>query len=352
MDIERIDKLIALTAEHDASDLFLGEEQAGRLKINGQLWIPFEDEVLTRDELVSFWQHCGADPENDLDEDAGLDGGEHGRFRVNMHRQRDKLAAVLRRIKTEVPNLETLGAPMNLLKTWLQAPSGLALVAGATGSGKSTTLAACLDWLNKHAAKHIVTIEDPIEYLFENEMCYFTQRAVGLDTNSFANGLRGSLRQAPDVILLGEIRDIETATTALQAAETGHLVLSTVHSSTVPDTLERLITLFDPSQREGAVQLLSQQLLGVLCQKLVSGAEGGRVLVPEHFHNEGATRKWIRESDLPAIADFIARGDEANNVQFMASLVRLCEEGKITTTAAEKASGNPTEFKRAFRGIS
>ena len=330
---------------------FLGRGEPGRFKVNGQLWTA-EDTVLSREDMEGFWKTCGGDPETGMDHDAGYQHETAGRFRVNLHRQRDRLAAVLRRIKTEKPHLETLGVPVQLLTDWISQPSGLVLVAGATGSGKSTTLAASLDWVNKHHAKHIVTIEDPIEYLFENEMSYFTQRAVGLDTDSFAKGLRSSLRQAPDIIFLGEIRDAETATVALQAAETGHLVLSTVHSSGVSDSIERLTGLFPHEERESALQLLSNQLLGVLCQKLLASPSGGRQLVAEHFKNTGATRQWIRNTDLPAIVEFISRGDDENNVTFMASLVKLCEDGKISATEAEQMSGNPTEFRRAYRGIS
>jgi twitching motility protein PilT len=232
------------------------------------------------------------------------------------------------------------------------APAGLVLVTGATGSGKSTTLAACLDWLNQTADRHIVTIEDPVEYQFEDKISFFSQREVSSDTSSFAKGLRAALRQSPDVILVGEIRDSETATTALQAAETGHLVLSTLHSSSVTDTLERLTHLFPPAERQAALLLLSTQLIGILSQRLLPGKEGGMQVVVEHLHNEGATRDWIRTTALPEINDHLRRATTPGNRSFLSSLVEAVETGRIEEAVAEQASANATEFRRSLRGIS
>ena len=160
-----------------------------------------------------------------------------------------RLGAVLRRIKTKVPSLEALGAPDWLLTRWGAREHGLILVTGPTGSGKSTTIASLLQWMNENLVRHVVTIEDPVEYQFTSNRCHFTQRQIGRDTSTFADGLRSALRQAPDVIFVGEIRDHETALTALQASETGHLVLSTMHSERVADTMERYLNLF-PAEDE------------------------------------------------------------------------------------------------------
>jgi len=343
--------ILAAAAENDASDVYLREDEIPRFKVNGQMWEAGES-PLPWDQLADFWRFCNADPDHDRDFDAGFQAPDGDRYRVNLHRERDRLAAVLRRIKAKIPQLETIGAPINLLTSWFSRPSGLILVAGATGSGKSTTLAATLNWVNHHHARHIVTVEDPIEYIFQNEMSYFTQRAVGIDTDSFVKGLRSALRQAPDIILVGEIRDTETATTALQAAETGHVVVSTVHSSTVPETIERLTNLLPAEGRTSALQLLSKQLIGILCQRLIPTVEGGRTLLAEHMENVGATREWIEETALPQISEFISRGDSPANRTFLASIVEACEAGRITPQTAEAACANPTEFRRAFRGIS
>ena len=207
-----------------------------------------------------------------------------------------RLGAVLRRIKTSVPNLKTLGLPDWLLTRWGAREHGLILVTGPTGSGKSTTIASLLQWMNENLVRHVVTIEDPVEYQFTSKRCHFTQRQVGRDTGTFATGLRSALRQAPDVIFVGEIRDYETALTALQASETGHLVVSTLHSEKVADTMERYLNLFPAADEKHGVNLLANQLSGVLCQKLVQSADGGLHLLVEHVENAGAMRDWIAQT--------------------------------------------------------
>ena len=226
----QIPSLLKSVIKHGASDLFLSEGAVARTKIGGELMM-LGDAPVTLEEVSAFWKLCGGDPTYDGDRDSSFVNEDGVRFRVNLHRHTGKLGAVLRRISTEIPDMESLGLPADILIDWIKRPSGLVLVTGATGCGKSTTLASALEWVNQNMARHIVTIEDPIEYLFESKNSYFTQREVHTDTDSFARGLRSSLRQAPDVILLGEIRDQETAITALQAAETGHLVMATLHSA-------------------------------------------------------------------------------------------------------------------------
>ena len=196
-----------------------------------------------------------------------------------------------------------------------------------------------------------MTIEDPIEYLFTPAKCLFTQREVLSDTASFAEGLRRSLRQSPDVILLGEIRDSASAITALQAAETGHLVLATLHSSNVLDSLERLSRLFEIAEREGVLQLLSQQLTGILCQKLVPALPDGRTLVVEHFENQAVTRKWILDGKFREMADFLAKGDNPTNITFLQSLIALIQAGRITEATGLQTASNPRELQRRLRGI-
>jgi len=346
-----IANLIRTAAERNASDLFLGEGETPRIKVEGD-FVDLGGEVVGRSEMELFWKECHADPESDHDFDASYHSPDGERFRVNLHRQRDRLGAVLRRIKAKLPEMDALGLPEFLLHDWLQRPSGLVLVTGPTGSGKSTTLAASLSWLNTVRKAHVVTIEDPIEYLFSNGLCYFTQRAVGIDTESFADGLRASLRQAPDIIFVGEIRDPETAMIALQAAETGHLVLATLHSSGVTDAIERITNIFPEAERQAALSLLANQLCGVICQKLVPDVSGGRVLALEHFANVGATRDWIENVEMPQLEEFIAKGDTPENRTFLAYLVHHCKEGRVDPAIAEQASNNPTEFRRALRGIS
>ena len=346
-----IEALIKAAFENKASDIFISEGSVARMKVNGQLMIAGDDPV-EKDDIVSFWKRCGADPEYDGDRDSSYVAHNGVRFRVNLHRHLGKLGAVLRQINTEIPDLESLGLPVDLLTRWVMAPAGIILITGPTGSGKSTTLASSLEWLNQNLAKHIVTIEDPIEYLFESKKSLFTQREVHTDTDSFARGLRSSLRQAPDVILLGEIRDPETAQIALQAAETGHLVLATLHSANVSETVERLTNLFPSEERESQLQLLSNMLIGICCQILLPAASEGLFLVTEHVENTGVVRNYIRESRIPEIVDFIGRGDNPNNKLFMHALVEAAQNGNLTPEIAAAASGNESDFDRAMRGIS
>ncbi len=347
--MEFIDSLCCLAGRHGASDIFLHAEQPPQFRVNGEL-VTIGSALVQPDEIESLWTACGA-ANATLDFDGSYIASDGQRFRVNLFRTLFKRGAVLRPIKTIVPQLETLGVPTELLASWITRPFGLVLVTGPTGTGKSTTIAACLEWLNQNYHRHIVTIEDPIEYLFTPAKCLFSQREVYSDTASFAEGLRRSLRQSPDVILLGEIRDSASAITALQAAETGHLVLATLHSSNVLDSLERLSRLFDIAEREGVLQLLAQQLIGVMCQKLVPAQPEGRTVVVEHFENQAVTRKWIAEGKFRELADFVGKGNNAANVTFLQSLIALIQAGRITEATGTQVATNPRELSRRLRGI-
>ena len=344
-----IDALCLTASRSGASDLYLRAGQVPQLRIHDALHVLPGIAAITDAELEGFWKRCGAEPEV-RDFDGAYVASDGKRFRVNLFRSLDVRGAVLRPIKMQVPTLEALGAPIDLLLSWVKRPTGLILVTGPTGSGKSTTVASCLDWLNQHRAYHIVTIEDPIEYLFQPVSSLFTQREVGTDTPTFAEGLRRSLRQSPDVILLGEIRDGASALTALEAAETGHLVMATLHSSNVLDSLERLSRLFEVREREGVQQVLSQQLIGILCQRLVPAKEG-LALVVEHFENQAATRKWILEGKFRELTEHVARGDNPANVTFLQSLLGLVQAGRLTEETALATASNPQELQRRLRGI-
>ena len=345
-----IDSILEGAELHKASDVFLQEGEIPRLKINESIML-FGEEVMSLQQMTALWLSCGADPKSGTDGDSGLISQSHARFRVNLHRTMGRLGAVLRLIKTTVPPLSSLGVPEALLTRWAAKSFGLILVTGPTGSGKSTTIAALLQWMNENLARHIVTIEDPVEYVFTNQMCHFTQRGVGRDTASFASGLRSSLRQAPDVIFLGEIRDHETALTALQAAETGHLVLATMHSERVADTMERFTNLFPEDGVSHGVNLLANQLVGILCQKLVPSADGKLHLLVEHVENAGAVRDWIRRRDATHIQEHINRGTDPAATSFLRTTLAAWQQGLITEAAAIDAAGSESELKRAMRGV-
>ncbi len=344
-----IDDLLRAAVESGASDLLLHSGKTPQARLDGEL-VSVTSGAVTETDLEALWKFCGAEPEA-RDFDAAITGPDGGRFRVNLLRQLGARAAVLRRIRSDVPNLESLGLPADLLREWTARRSGIVLISGPTGSGKSTTVAAALDWLNGTSARHIVTIEDPVEFVFQPRLSTFTQREVGIDTASFAEGLRRSLRQNPDVIFLGEIRDADSAATAIQAAETGHLVFATLHASNAADVISRLELLFPPGEREGLRKALAVQLLGVLCQRLIPAVTGGLALVCEFFSNSGSSRKIIMEgrgSDLP---EFIARGDPLRARSFADALLQMVRAGRISEADASENAENPQELSRLLRGI-
>jgi twitching motility protein PilT len=336
--------------EYRASDLILRSDECPILRISGSV-TSLDAATISRREILSLRQYCHV-PETALDYDTSLMTPDGTRFRVNFHRHLGSEAAVLRRINSKVPSLEELGVPDLILKSWSQRRSGIVVVSGITGSGKSTTLASTLEWINQNLERHIVTIEDPVEFVFKNEKSFFTQREVGIDTPSFAEGLRRSLRQAPDIILLGEIRDAETAEIALQAAETGHLVFTTLHSASASEAIERLSGFFPENLRSGYLQVLSNQLLGILCQRLMPSLQGGSVLASEYFSNVGIMRGFVREADMDGLADQIAVASPDEAMGFLRSLVALVHANAISEEEAMTASPRPVELRRMLMGIS
>lgn len=349
---QNINSILDAAEQQEASDVFLQENETPRLKVNEQISV-FGEEPFSLAEITAFWQACGGNPnaDGDMDRDTGFVSRTHTRYRVSLHRTMGRLGAVLRRIKTKVPSLKSLGAPEWLLTRWGAREHGLILVTGPTGSGKSTTIASLLQWMNENLVRHIVTIEDPVEYQFTARRCYITQRQVGRDTRTFASGLRAALRQAPDVIFVGEIRDYETALTALQASETGHLVVSTMHSEKVADTMERYLNLFPAEDTKHGTNLLANQLSGVLCQKLVPSADGGLHLLVEHVENAGAMRDWIARRELDNIDQYIARGSDPAAVSFLQSTLDALKAKVITEETAMASVSNESELRRAMRGI-
>jgi len=337
-----------------ASDVFLTEGERPRVRGNGEIIIAHGGPV-ERAAIAEIWEACGFDPATTLDGDASLPLEGVGRLRINAYRTLGRLAVAIRPIKRETPSFEDLGLPGALLASWMTRRSGLIIVCGPTGSGKSTTIAACLEWVNHHQARHIVTIEDPIEFLFENRRSLFSQREVRRDTEDFAVALRAALRQNPDIIFFGEIRDAETAHAALRAAETGHLVISTLHGSGVagvPTALERLNRILSDASAGTAAALLAHQLIGVLAQQLLPRLDGGLVAILEYFQNEAATRKWIEESRFDTLKDHLNKADESSSCSFLRYLVAATRQGIIDPDTARSATDRPQDFDRALRGIS
>jgi len=276
------------------------------------------------------------------------------RYRVNVFRQRGQVGMVLRVIPSEVPPFESLRLP-DAIVDMAKRSRGLVLVTGVTGSGKSTTLAAMIDYINQHRAGHIVTVEDPIEYVYKDRRCVVNQRELGLDTLSFAQALRAALRQDPDVILVGEMRDLETIETAMTAAETGHLVLSTLHTLDAVETINRVISVFPMHQQEQVRVQLASVLVGAVSQRLIVRADGkGRVPAAEVLVNTARVRELILDPQRTReIRDAIAQGlHPYGMVSFDQSLTALVKEGLISYEQALQNATNTDEFALHFQGVS
>jgi twitching motility protein PilT len=343
-------QLIRDALEDVATDVFIVENEPPRIRREGEVVVLHPGPV-THEAMVGFWQACGIDPETHREADISWRIPNGGRLRVNLYHTLGRLAAVMRPIRAKIPPLAQLGLPADLLESWMQRRYGLILVTGPTGSGKSTTVASCLDWINRNLARHIVTLEDPIEYMFENELSYFSQREIRQDSETFASGLRSALRQSPDVLFLGEIRDSETAITALHAAETGHLVISTLHSSSVVETLERFSHLLK-AETSGALNLLASQLVGVISQQLLPRLGGGIFPALEYLQNEAATRRWILENKLTELQDHLQKSNGVTNCSLLDYLVASTHQGFVDPDVARSACPRPQDYDRAMRGIS
>ncbi len=273
------------------------------------------------------------------------------RFRVNMSRSLGKRAAVFRVIPYYIKTFSELGMPETLID-FAGFNNGLVLVTGPTGSGKSTTIAALIDYINVTTAKHIVTIEDPVEFIFSNKKSIISQRQLAVDTTSFAAGVKYSLRQDPDVIFIGEIRDRETIEAALSAAETGHLVVSTIHTNDAVQTVARIINMFDPSEREYIRGQLANNLRGTIAQKLVRSIDGNfRYPAPEILVVTPTVQDFIKKDELEQVYDLVKKGSFSNMQTMNMSLFKLYKEGKISKETAIESSENKTEIEQMMRGV-
>ena len=272
------------------------------------------------------------------------------RFRVNVHRQRGTLAAAIRALPTEVPTVAQLRLPPSLVEL-VKPTRGLVLVCGPTGSGKSTTLAALIGELNRAESRHIITIEDPIEYEHRNAKSIIEQIELGRDTPSFAAALRAALRQDPDVILVGEMRDLETVSIALTAAETGHLILSTLHTSDAAQAIHRIVDVFPPAQQTQIKQQLALSLNAIVVQHLIPRSDGkGRTVAAEVLLANYAVRNHIRNEKLQNLATEITLGKRQGMISLEDSLARLVQEGLITVEEARVRSSRPDELDSLLRG--
>lgn len=307
-------------------------------------FLGFLEEFMTTDQQQAYFESGDADLAVDFE---GL-----ARFRANAYRQRGKMAVILRHVRTEIPDFKSLNLPEKAMEKIAALPRGLVLVTGTTSSGKSTTLAAIIGRINETRHGHIVTLEDPIEYVHDDRQCSVSQREVGIDTKDFRSGLRAIMREDPNVILIGEMRDVDTFYTCLGAAETGHLVFSTLHTTNVMMTIDRILDMFPAAQHAQIRSQLALQLKAVVSQRLLPTASGtGRVPAVEiMFANPGIV-SLIRDDEIGRIPQVIADGAEEGMQTFNMHLIQLVKAGTITMEAAEFASDNADAMKANIQGI-
>ncbi len=334
-----IAELLIQTKDRGGSDLHLSAGSPPMLRLHGEL-TPIEDKTLSRDDvhrmvydILTDEQRRAFEEQRDLD--CAIDVGEVARFRVNVFNQRQGEGAVFRVIPTQIRTFQELGLP-EVMQTLALRENGLVLVTGPTGSGKSTTLAAMIDLVNRTTKKHIITLEDPIEFIHKSKSCMVNQREIGAHTRSFAAALRAALREDPDVILVGELRDLETIGLALTAAETGHLVFATLHTKSAPKTIDRVVDAFPPGQQQQVRVQLSEALQGVVSQVLLpTKGKKGRVAALEIMVATIAIRNLIREGKTHQMPSSIQTGTQLGMQSLEQALRNLVMQGRIDRGHAE-----------------
>lgn len=348
-----ISPVLKFMVDKGASDIFFSTNAAIHIDIEGES-LPINAQIMgpgmikeiayslmTPEQIKEF--------ETTLECNFAISKTDIGRFRVNVFQQRGEVAMVVRHIKTEIPSFEQLGLPP-ILKDLIMRKRGLLLLVGATGSGKSTTLASMIDHRNENATGHIITVEDPIEFVYQHKKSIVNQREVGIDTLSFDNALKNAMRQAPDVILIGEIRDMESMKLAMAYAETGHLCLATLHANNANQALERIISFFPPEIKQGLLLSVSLNLVGIISQRLVAAKSQKRVAASEVLINTPYVAELIQKQKLGEIKDIMADNNDIGMNTFDQSLFRLYANGKIDeeNALANADSRNDLSLKIRF----
>jgi len=350
-----IETILREGVRRQASDIHLKHGSHPIFRVNGTLVRWEEVPQLDRDGMALLTQallsdfHCKRLADG-LQVDAGYGHPDCGRFRVNVFYQRGELQAALRLIPPRVRQIRELNLPPVIERVALER-RGLILVTGTTGSGKSTTLASMIDHVNRLQSRHVITVEDPIEYLHQDEVCVITQREIGVDCQSFAAGLRGALRQDPDVILVGEMRDLETISTALTASETGHLVFATLHTQDAPQSIDRIIDVFPAHQQQQVRVQLASALQGICTQQLIPTRDGqGRAIACEVMVATPAIRNLIREGKVHQIYSMLQAGGKYGMVTMDMSLAQLVRSGKFSLEMALERCANEDDLRRLLNG--
>jgi twitching motility protein PilT len=349
----QIAELLKVAVQRKASDLHLTVKRPPMIRVYGEL-LPIPDQPEISAEIMEelLLPLLNQKQQQILRDSGQVDFSyfilELGRFRVNVFRQRGSLSAVMRLISNDIPSLESLGMP-EIVRSFTEKARGLVLVTGPTGSGKSTTLASLIDIINTNRNCHIITLEDPIEYMHHHKKCIVNQREVGSDTDSFANGLRAALREDPDVILIGEMRDLETIQIALTAAETGHLVFATLHTNDATQTLDRIIDVFPPHQQAQVRVQLSMALQGIVAQTLIPKVnQAGRAVAVEIMVTNGAIRNLIREGKTHQLPTVMLTGSRIGMQTMDSSLKALYQRGIISIQEALLRASDQDEFKKSL----
>ncbi|MFM7235356.1 MAG: type IV pilus twitching motility protein PilT [Cyanobium sp.] len=346
--------IVRLAYANNFSDVHLGVGEEPRYRNRGEIvrtgW-PVTDKTTFREWLRQILEPSEVDAFNREKEFDGSFGFSFVRVRINVLETLRGSAMVLRLIPSKMPTVEQLNLPPQL-KEIAERPKGLFLVTGPTGSGKSTTLAAIINYINTTMKRHILTIEDPVEFVHESRKSLIRQREVGLHTKLFHNALRASLREDPDVILIGEIRDQETLTTAIEASQTGHLVFGTLHTNSAVRTVERVLGMYPPQEQESVRRSISEALLAVLSQGLIKTTDGKRAAYFDFFINTDACRDYIQRGQLDEIEAIMARSAFDGMITINQSLAQLVEQGRATAEDAMQQSPKPNELAQTLRGRS
>jgi twitching motility protein PilT len=338
-----------------ASDCYLKVDERPFFRVNGQIhnskFAAVSDEDISRFMGAVMTEFQRERFQKDPDLDLAYDTKSGNRFRINVFRQRGHIGMVIRLIPSENLSFDFLHLPP-VVREFAELPRGLVIVSGATGSGKTTTQAAMVDHINTNFNKHVVTVEDPIEFIHYNKKSIINQREVGYDTNSFGDALKHVVRQSPDVILIGEMRDLETMLVALSAAQTGHLVITTLHNVDTAQTLDRIINYFPEYMRHQIRLELSLCLKGVVCMRLISRKDGkGRIPAVEIMRATPVIRKLLLEGNTKTVPDYIKEGREFGMQTFNQALLDLFQEGLISYEDALQNASNPEEFKLNAQGM-
>jgi twitching motility protein PilT len=350
-----VNKLFRMVMKHEASDLHLKVGQPPMMRIRGDIRRADMRPLTQEDMERLLLPHLNARQRKILEEEGGVDfsyvvGNDECRFRVSLFRQRGKLSLVSRRVNNHIPSFKDLGLPESI-ETLCHFSEGMIIFAGVTGSGKTTSIASMLDYINEREPLHILTIEDPIEFTYSDRKSYVNQREIGIDSRDWSKALKDAVRQDPDVMLIGELRDIETFEAAVHAAETGHLVFGTIHAASAATTINRILDLFPPEKHGAIRKALANNLKAVVAQKLLKGLKKPRVPTNEIMIVNPTIKKLISEAEDTKIGDAIKLFYQEGMIDFTENLKQLVDRGDTDKATALEYAPDPEKLKMAFKGI-